>query len=193
MATHEAVVMERSATWLLYKPLSIGLVLLALFSLSALQTCLPSLSCCAVNSAQLGWCRQRPPTALSHLIPQSAAGSTHLPAHINMCMHCHTWQKVLWKSQTYLLIFTKSTPPPFGFICPLLSVLGLENVRGVTRVRLLFQHKLNEKEGGWEEELKQNKGPHLTQHPSPLLWYFWKSFFSLYSAFSPFSFPLKPK
>lgn len=82
------------------------------------KTHLPSLSYHTVNPAQLGWqtkTTNHSPAILSHSLPQAPRVNQ---AHTNMSMHTHTCQKAQWKSQTCLLIFTKSVPHlALSFFC----------------------------------------------------------------------------
>lgn len=108
--------------------------------------------------------RQRPPTTLEPSPPTICYWAPHVyQAHINMCMHSHTWQKPQDKSQTCLLIFTKSAPPTLLLLLWLyLSFVisaGTGEWEGVTRVRLLFQHLLKERgRGGRRGELGRTRG-----------------------------------
>lgn len=106
---------------------------------------------------------------LSHPILQCAIGTPHLPGtYKHVHTHSHMTEKPQWKSQTCSLIFTKSVPV-WLYLSFVISA-GTGEWQGVTRVRLLFQHLLKEREGG----TTQGKGPPLTQllnppHPSPPL------------------------
>lgn len=140
----------------------------------ALQTHLPSLSYHTVNPAQLGWqtkTTNHSAAILSHSLPQAPHVNQ---AHTDMSLHTHTCQKAQWKSQTCLLIFTKSAPHlALSFFC-----YQCWNWRMAGGHKGKTSFPASAQRGVWgvcrRGEPHRAKGPPLTQllnlpHPSPLL------------------------